>query len=101
MKEIPRGHEASAEEMAEWRKAADTWRLPYWDWTTERVLEAVRMGQVDLVPMPGGQAEKVIPKLDNPLRKFTNPSLKPMGDPSMGKFALHPHNDPNYGTYPV
>ena len=101
MKEIIGRFETSEEEITKWRKAADTWRLPYWDWTTEKVPGAVRTGEVELVAMPVTQAEEVRGKLDNPLHKFTNPSLKPMGHSSMGDFKIPSHKDPKHGTYPV
>ena len=100
MKEIIGGFEASEEATAQWSKAADTWRLPYWDWATEHVPKAVSMGEANIVT-PGIRAEDVMGKLDNPLRKFTNPSLVPMGHESMKTFAIPSHTDPRRGTYPV
>ena len=101
MKEIIGDFEANDETIAKWTKAADTWRLPYWDWTTEHIPEAVKLGQLELVEMPVYRTQEVTGGLVNPLHKFTNPSLKPMGDPSMGKFRIPPHKDDTHGTYPV
>ena len=100
MKEIIRDFEASDEVMAEWNKAADTWRLPYWDWSKEYVPKAVRTNELNIVA-PVTRAEKVEGTLDNPLNKFTNPSGVPMGDSTMGDFAIPPHEDKTHGKYPV
>ena len=101
MKEIIKRFEAGDEEMAEWSKAADSWRLPYWDWSTEHVPKAV--GTVDLnIVTPVIRAGKVLGTLENPLHKFTNPSGKPMGDKkAMENFAIPPHDDKDHGKYPV
>lgn len=101
MKEIVGRFEDSEEEIAKWRKAADTWRLPYWDWTTEYVPGAVKAGELKIIAMPITRAEGVSGKLENPLQRFTNPSLVPTGDDSMDRFKIPSHKDPNYGTYPV
>ncbi len=98
MKEIIRDFEASDEVMAEWNKAADTWRLPYWDWSTEHVPKAVDTDALNIVT-PVTRAEEIEGKLENPLKKFTN--RVPMGDPSMKEFAIPFHEDPKYGRYPV
>lgn len=97
MKEIIGRFEADDKEIAKWTKAADTWRLPYWDWSTEHVPEAVRTVEFSIVA-PVIQPAVLI---GNPLHKFTNPSLKPMGDPSMGDFKIRSHDDGKHGNYPV
>lgn len=101
MKEIVSRFQADDNEMATWRNAADTWRLPYWDWSTEKVPEAVKTVEPRLVAMPVMRPEEVPGKFENPLHKFTNPSLKPMGDPSMKQFRIPSHKDDPHGTYPV
>ena len=101
MKDIVSRFQAGDDELALWRNAANTWRLPYWDWSTERVPEAVTTGEMKLIAMPVMRAGGVPGKLENPLHKFTNPSLKPMGDESMKEFAIPCHNDGTHGTYPV
>ena len=100
MKEIIGRFEADDKEMAEWSKAADSWRLPYWDWSTEHVPKAVKTVELNIVT-PIIRAEKVLGTLENPLHKFTNPSRKPMGDPCMGEFAIPFHDDKDHGKYPV
>ena len=101
MNEIIGRFDASKEVIALWRKAADTWRLPYWDWTTEHVPTAVRTVELNIVAMPMIGAEEFQGKLDNPLGKFTNPLLLPMGHESLGRFKIPLHNDEKYGKYPV
>ena len=101
MKEIVSRFQVGDDELTLWRNAANAWRLPYWNWSTERVPEAVKTNELKLIAMPVMRPEEVPGKLENPLHKFTNPSLKPMGDGSMEDFAIPSHNDGTHGTYPV
>ncbi|KAH7147138.1 hypothetical protein B0J13DRAFT_622059 [Dactylonectria estremocensis] len=84
--------------QTEWKKAADTWRLPYWDWARkqsydqEYSLPAVLMvDQVTIYPpdKPEGQTG-----VTNPLWGFANPETvdgkpdgkpRPFGDMPKGK----------------
>ena len=88
------------DDKAKWDRAADTWRLPYWDWSTERVPKAVRIPELNIIT-PEIRVEEHIGILENPLHKSTNPSKKPMGDVSMKPYAIDKHEDPDNGTYPV
>ena len=101
MKGIVSRFKVGDDERTLWRNAANAWRLPYWDWSTERVPEAVTTNELKLIVTPITEPEEVLEKLENPLHKFTNPSLKPMGDESMKRFAIPYHNDGTHGTYPV
>ena len=81
-----------ADQKAPWQLAASTWRLPYWDWAAPQpyinnygVPELLTMENVNIV-LPNSNLQKV--PQPNPLWKFTNPSKKPMGDPSMKKLAI-------------
>lgn len=73
-----------------WRKAASQFRLPYWDWakkqdyTRDFALPQIFTRDQVLIITPEGGKEL----FDNPLVRFTNPSGKPMGDPSMGANAI-------------
>ena len=97
MKEIIDDLSIGDEEKAEWYKAADTWRLPYWDWSTECVPEAVKMDKVN-IDTPVFRTPVLV---DNPLHKFRNPTGVPMGHSSMEVFKIPSHNDGKHGTYPV
>ncbi|KAF8534625.1 common central domain of tyrosinase-domain-containing protein [Trichophaea hybrida] len=77
-----------------WKSAAQHWRLPYWDWAAEQpyikdfgVPELTTLEKVDII-LPNGKTT-----VDNPLWKFTNPNGKPMGDISMGKYAIAADGD--------
>lgn len=102
MKEIiGRFENVDSKELAEWSKAAASWRLPYWDWSTQKVPQAVRTADLTIVA-PAFRAENVAgTPPENPLEKFSNPTGKPMGDPSMENFKIPPHDDKQDGTYPV
>jgi hypothetical protein len=78
-----------------WKSAAQHWRLPYWDWAADQpyvkdfgVPELTTLEKVDIVLPNLGKAN-----VDNPLWKFTNPNGKPMGDRSMGKYAIAADGD--------
>src|SRR5436305_3178099 len=79
-------------EQGPWEIAASQWRLPYWDWAAHQpyiknygLPEICTLEKINIV-LPNSNHEKV--PVDNPLWKFSNPSGKQMGDPSMGKLAI-------------
>ena len=100
MKEIIADLPGGDEQKAKLDKAADTWRLPYWDWTTERVPKAVRIPKMNIVT-PEIRVEEHIGILENPLRKFTNPVGIPMGHEDMKQRKIPCHDDPPHSRYPV
>jgi tyrosinase len=79
-----------------WQLAASQWRLPYWDWAALQpyindygVPEIFTLENIDIV-LPDSNLQKV--PVPNPLWKFTNPSRVPMGDSSMGEFAIQAYD---------
>ena len=100
------------EEEEIWRKAANQFRLPYWDWARKQeytgnfgIPQVCTVDSINII-MPGGQSKP----FPNPLIKFQNPSNVAMGDTSMKANAISDHdpnknkapNDPNiYNILPV
>ncbi|MCJ1314037.1 hypothetical protein MMC25_007717 [Agyrium rufum] len=90
-----------------WTKAANTWRLPYWDWalpqkdTKQYGVPAILDKREVQVVNPDGSAFS----LDNPLYRFVNTldnEKIAMGDKKMGEFAVDftafPDFDRSIGT---
>lgn len=71
-------------DQARLNSAADTWRLPFWDWAAKKpnpsgppslnVPQIVKLPNVEVYPPQGGK--KTIP---NPMYKFSMPNKTPMG----------------------
>ena len=64
-----------ANEQAAWKEAADTWRLPYWDWASNGSVPKLGLQPEITVTMPPG----VSLRIDNPLYQFKMPNDKTMG----------------------
>lgn len=83
---------------APWVEAAEQFRLPYWDWAQKqpyaRNFGVPEICTLENVTVVKPKNEKMT--MPNPLAKFVNPSKVPMGDKSMGKWAVS-----NDGTSPV
>lgn len=73
-----------------WRKAANQWRLPYWDWATPQpYINDFGVPQVCTyhnitISMPYGKTQTIA----NPLKKFSNP--KKILEDSRFRWATHP-----------
>lgn len=71
-------------ERASSRAAADSWRLPYWDWATNpKIPWLASVPQLYVTP-PG--LRKV--KMDNPLYQFAMPNSKNMASEGVGNVKL-------------
>lgn len=55
-----------------WQEAAETWRLPYWDWARTNKVPKLAKYPTTLVPTFDGGFERI----DNPLYQFKMPNLK-------------------------
>ena len=82
-----------------WQEAAETFRLPYWDWArTPKLPELCNLESINIVTAkyPNGK------DFPNPLLKFVNQNesgeVVPMGDQTMGDFKIH---DNHTGNLPV
>ncbi|OJJ44489.1 hypothetical protein ASPZODRAFT_18679 [Penicilliopsis zonata CBS 506.65] len=95
---------------ATWTAAADTWRLPFWDWAIKQQ-DTQELGLPNLLSEANVKILKVgdteTEPFDNPLYKFVNrlPVGKDkwekvaMGDPRMGKYKIQAENfDKSIGT---
>ena len=60
----------------EWEEAADTWRLPFWDWGTTTSVPILSRSPIAIVPTADGKGEQPIP---NPLYQFRNPTGEEWG----------------------
>ena len=95
---------SDSNEEGKWRKAANQWRLPYWDWAIPQPyinnfgVPKVCTYEEVTISMPYGKTRTIT----NPLKQFSNPKKDagglpvPMGDPSMGENAIK-CDDPNQG----
>lgn len=59
----------------EWMLAADTWRMPYWDWAADPQVPSIVAQETICIIQPGG-AEIPVP---NPLYKFTTANINGLG----------------------
>lgn len=88
MKAIIEEWKLEKDEAAIWKEAADTWRLPYWDWARHQVYaetfalpEVLTMAAVKIFP-PKSKADLYEEKYPNPLYGFDNPEKdEQTGDP--------------------
>ncbi|KAH8660069.1 common central domain of tyrosinase-domain-containing protein [Xylariales sp. PMI_506] len=100
MKKIIKEWKLSPTAEAEWNQAADSWRLPYWDWARRQSYNdefslpyALTLDIVPIYP-PSGET-----KHPNPLWGFDNPEKGPdgkprkMGDMPPGKEAWNIKDD--------
>lgn len=68
---------------AEWEEAADTWRLPFWDWATQTTVPHLSKAPIALIPTANGKGEQPIP---NPLYQYRSPLGEPWGTLSVEDF---------------
>lgn len=55
----------------EWQRAANTWRFPYWDWTTSKLPDIVIHGNsLEIQPLDGSENTE---KVRNPFWQFSIP----------------------------
>lgn len=68
-------------QQCNWKKEADQWRLPYWDWArTNRVPELAKYPTITVPKYDGAGVNRI----DNPLFQFRNPTEKPMISAGVG-----------------
>lgn len=83
-------------EVTNWKDAASQFRLPYWDWARKQeyaknfaIPQVCTLDTVKVL-LPGNKSRE----MSNPLAGFRNPKRNasgksvPMGDPTMGKYAI-------------
>ena len=70
----------SPSERKVWHDAADTWRLPFWDWAANPKVPNLAMSEEVTVTAPPG----VTVRMENPLYKFRMPNDKTMGSEGVG-----------------
>lgn len=93
MKDIIESWRLPSKEKQIWLDAANQFRLPYWDWARKQTyigtfgLPELFTQEVVKILRPDGTYDD---NYTNPLWKFQNPKGPnvPMGDPSMGKWAI-------------
>ncbi|KAI1842912.1 hypothetical protein JX266_010930 [Neoarthrinium moseri] len=61
-------------ERKAWRHAADTWRLPFWDWAVTGKVPKLAHDALALITIPPRGKTSI----ENPLHKFRMPNDKPM-----------------------
>lgn len=78
----------------EWMKAAQRWRLPFWEWALPQVdtkefgvPNIVNDSKVEILKLDGQGKETVANPLTQYYNKLNNAGV-PMGDQKMGKFAI-------------
>ena len=106
MLELIDGWQLADPEKETWKKAADQFRLPYWDWarkqsyTRDYGVPEICTAYTWSVIKPG--TKDTYEDINNPLTGYLNPKKDehgknvPMGDPSMGQNAIK-----NNGPLPV
>ena len=58
----------------EWQRAADTWRFPYWDWTTSKLPDIVVHGNtLEIQTLDGSENTE---RVRNPFWQFSIPDGK-------------------------
>jgi hypothetical protein len=68
---------------AQWKEAAEEWRLPFWDWGVSTSVPDLAKYPYTLVPTADGTSEERIP---NPLFQFVMPNNQPMSTVGMDNF---------------
>ncbi|KAJ5784932.1 uncharacterized protein N7503_010144 [Penicillium pulvis] len=71
------------EGRSDWQKAAQTWRLPFWDWGITTSVPDLCKYPTTLVPTADGKSEETI---TNPLFQFRMPTNQPMSSAGMANF---------------
>lgn len=65
----------NAAAKAEWLAAANTWRMPYWDWAAHPEVPSIVATEKVSIVQPDGSETTV----SNPLYKFTTANIKELG----------------------
>ncbi|KAL4748038.1 hypothetical protein BDW72DRAFT_196173 [Aspergillus terricola var. indicus] len=71
------------EDQEAWNRAANAWRLPFWDWGVRSSVPDLAKYPTTNVPTADGKDEESIP---NPLYQFRMPNNKPMSTEGMDAF---------------
>ncbi|KAF8316753.1 Di-copper centre-containing protein [Clavulina sp. PMI_390] len=86
----------------EWIAAANSWRLPYWDWAEKKsrdvvnpdnkIYDAPLIVKQDVVQVEIGQGEEppLIKQISNPMATFKTPDGLRMGSAEYGKLGIQP-----------
>lgn len=62
----------------EWQRAADTWRFPYWDWTTSKLPDMVIHGNsLEIQTLDGSENTE---RVRNPFWQFSIPGGRSFQD---------------------
>ncbi|KAK2785870.1 hypothetical protein FQN52_009208 [Onygenales sp. PD_12] len=67
--------------QTELRQAADTWRLPFWDWAVNHRVPTLAKYPTTTIPTPDGKRERV----DNPLYQFKMSTNAPFSSENVGQ----------------
>ncbi|KAK6507698.1 hypothetical protein TWF481_006121 [Arthrobotrys musiformis] len=78
------------EQKDEYREAARTWRLPYWDYALNPKMANIAADQDVHIEFPNGEVHPV----RNPMWQYKFDKEKTMGDDSLGDWALEEIGDP-------
>lgn len=70
-------------QLTEWEEAANSWRLPFWDWGLTSSVPDLCKYPTYPVPTKDGKGVEIIP---NPLFQFRMPDNKPMATQGMDNF---------------
>lgn len=71
------------DQHSEWEEAANSWRLPFWDWGVTSSVPDLCKYPTYPVPTQDGKGVETIP---NPLFQFRMPDGKPMSTQGMDDF---------------
>ncbi|KAK8131364.1 hypothetical protein PG984_007802 [Apiospora sp. TS-2023a] len=71
-------------ERQSWKQAADSWRLPFWDWGVNAKVPALADKPEVTVTAPPGKKVRI----ENPLYQFRMPNDRPMGSEAVGKLTI-------------
>lgn len=85
MKDILRPYRTHGS-FPEWEIAADTWRFPYWDWTTSRLPDIVVYGES--IPIRKLLSETENETVRNPFWQFNTPGGKSFAELGTEKETL-------------
>ncbi|KAK8108340.1 uncharacterized protein PG998_010353 [Apiospora kogelbergensis] len=81
-------------EQQSWQQAADTWRLPFWDWAANPRIPALADKPEVTVTAPPGQKVRI----ENPLYQFRMPNDEPMSTQGVGTVTTDEEESFEYGV---
>lgn len=72
-----------ADVQQSWKDAANSWRLPFWDWARTTKVPRLARYPTTIVPTADGKGEE---RISNPLYQFIMPNNRNMGTEKVGHF---------------